>query len=128
MEQILDVKKIRSKWILSLNSLLIYTVAYHLFFSAVSQDFSLMLYCLPVLFWNFILYRCSYKKNGTRVLNWVLVMSGLGIFKSACELSKDFSIFVSIFVLFDAVFYIWFLYASIDMKELNRKMKTVIGA
>ncbi len=73
----------------------------------------------------FILYRCAYKKPGTRYLTFLLIVTSLSILRQLVSLTLSFSILdlcISVVSLLGSV---WWCFLSYKIRELNQKIKTL---
>lgn len=128
----LDAVKVKKKWLRSWKAMLSFQIVTGLLFlvsGSISgwretEDALGILLSLWAMFWLFLCRKCAYENPGTKLLTFILAMSGLGLFRRLTELIKsgpnlydlvDYGIFIAIFI--------WFAITSLNLIDFNKKIK-----
>lgn len=73
----------------------------------------------------FVLYKCAYKKPGTRYLTFLLIVTALSILRQLVYLTLSFSILDLCISVVSLLGSSWWYFLSYKMRELNQKIKTL---
>ncbi len=72
-----------------------------------------------------ILYRCAYKKPGTRILTVVLILAALGILRELGSLSKSPSLLDFCFSFVALLMSSWWCVLSYGLRKINHEIKAL---
>ena len=73
----------------------------------------------------YVLYRCAYKKPGTRYLTVLLVITAVGILRELGSISKSLSMLDQCLSVVSLLAYSWWCVLSYRLRELNHKIKAL---
>jgi hypothetical protein len=129
--------KTRKRWLFSTFCFFIlYPLALFALFAILSNWIHLsedaliepLVYAIVVLFQMWIIWHCSYKKYGTRLLTLWLVVSPFRHLMSIVEILKETSNIWSIgFIVIDVGFFLWWYLLSLQIRKINKTVQERIS-
>ncbi len=129
---------LRKEWLVF--TILIYFVltpfrvvnAFNNYSQGLAEDQSTTLLTVLILFGIFgclffyILYRCAYKKPGTRYLMFLLIVNGFGLLNEIVTMSKNPPEYRILTTLFFLSVYSWWCVLAYKLRQLNFKIRTLL--
>ncbi len=125
--------RIRKHWLFSTASLLIfYPLALFAFFSFLSTRISIseealiepLAYAIAGLIPLWLIWHCAYRKHGTKLLSFWMVVSPIKMLASIVGCLKEpCNLWVIAFILLDVAIFLWWWLLSFKMKAVNKTIQ-----
>lgn len=125
--------KIRKHWLLSIASFLVfYPIALFAFLSFMSMRISIpenaliepLAHALVGSFSLWLIWHCAYKKHGTKLLSFWMVVSPIRMLASIVGFLKEScNAWVVAFVLIEISIFLWWWLLSFKMKAVNKAIQ-----